>query len=397
MALQLKAIQSAPTFPIFSVRPLRWNPDWAYATKDKRDLRLDLLRGFAVFMMVVDHFGGSSWLYLITGGNAFFTSGAEAFVFISGLVVGMVYGSIALKEGLRSAQEKVLMRALTLYKLTVGLTLLFAAFSLYSGLPWAEDLVIGDPLKFVVDVLLLRQTMYLVDIPLMYSLLLLFTPLGLWLLVTKRSALLVAASVTAWSTFQIFPAQAQLPWTIIGNTTFNLAAWQLLFFVAMTVGYQRDRLAAKLSQIPRWPYLLLSGTLLIYITHLHATNGAALSWLAPGVEPQALMGELFQKSALAPGRLVASFIVFQFAYLAATLLWKPIYAAFGWLLLPLGQNALYCYSMHVVVIGLFYAMLPHLPMNVAAIGTINSSLQVLAVLLIWAMVRRAFLFRVVPR
>ena len=102
------AVPTARTFPNVWTLPRALNLDWAYAIADKRDLRLDLLRGFAVFAMVVDHFGGSSWLYFITGGNTFFVSAAEAFVFLSGLVVGMIYGGSALKEGLRVAQIKAL-------------------------------------------------------------------------------------------------------------------------------------------------------------------------------------------------------------------------------------------------------------------------------------------------
>ena len=114
--------RSTRTFPNLWTLPRSIPLDWSYVALDKRDLRLDLLRGFAVLVMVVDHFGGSSWLYLITGGNGFFVSGAEAFIFISGLVVGMVYGGIALKAGLRAAQTKALQRAWTLYKLTVVLS-----------------------------------------------------------------------------------------------------------------------------------------------------------------------------------------------------------------------------------------------------------------------------------
>ncbi|MEW5717934.1 MAG: OpgC domain-containing protein, partial [Chloroflexota bacterium] len=118
--------------------------DWAYANADQRDLRLDFLRGFAVFIMIVDHFGGASWLYLLTGNNAFYVSGAEAFVFISGLVVGMVYGGIAREQGLRIAQIKSLRRTLTLYKLTVFLTLSFSLLSRWLALPWADDLRIDE-------------------------------------------------------------------------------------------------------------------------------------------------------------------------------------------------------------------------------------------------------------
>ena len=65
-----------------------------YATADvanKRDLRVDLLRGFCIFAMVVDHFGGDSWLYGLTGGNRFYVSAAEGFIFISGFIMGQAY------------------------------------------------------------------------------------------------------------------------------------------------------------------------------------------------------------------------------------------------------------------------------------------------------------------
>src|SRR5690349_13095162 len=65
-----------------------------YQTTDhanRRDLRVDLLRGFCIFAMVVDHFGGDSWLYAITGGNRFYVSAAEGFIFISGFIMGQAY------------------------------------------------------------------------------------------------------------------------------------------------------------------------------------------------------------------------------------------------------------------------------------------------------------------
>src|SRR5918997_441518 len=71
----------------------------AYAPASGRDLRFDFLRGMAVFAMLVDHLAGPSRLYLLTGGNRFYTSAAEAFVFISGVVVGMAYRAIAQREG----------------------------------------------------------------------------------------------------------------------------------------------------------------------------------------------------------------------------------------------------------------------------------------------------------
>ncbi len=369
--------------------------DWSYPAAAKRDLRLDILRGFAVIVMIIDHFGGSSWLYLITGGNAFFVSGAEAFIFISGLVVGMVYGAIALKQGIWAAQKKALSRAWTLYKLTVVLTLVFAAFSVAGGLDWAKELQIGNPFVFALNVATLRQTMYLTDIALMYTLLMVLAAAGLWLLFTGRTKWLLAGSSALWLAFQWF--RIQVPWSVDGNTTFNLAAWQLLFFVAMAVGYHRRTLTEMLGQVPRWPYLLFSALLVLLLVQFYDTNGHLLEHLVPGVDIASFMSAFFLKSSLGAGRLIASLIIFQFAYLMATLFWKPIGSALGWLLLPLGQNALYAYTMHVVITGAFHVIFAQLPIDLQAMGTVNTSLQLLVILGIWAMIQQRFLFRVIPR
>src|SRR5215218_6023927 len=76
-----------------------------------RDLRVDLLRGFCVFAMVVDHFGGDSWLYAVTGGNRFYVSAAEGFIFISGFVMGQAYRSKRDRSGLTAAMSDALRRA----------------------------------------------------------------------------------------------------------------------------------------------------------------------------------------------------------------------------------------------------------------------------------------------
>src|SRR6266568_1332974 len=98
---------------------------WSYyRTADiasRRDLRVDLLRGFCIFAMVVDHFGGESWLYWITGGNRFYVSAAEGFIFISGFVMGQAYRRKRDRSGLVAAMGDALKRARTLYIATVTL------------------------------------------------------------------------------------------------------------------------------------------------------------------------------------------------------------------------------------------------------------------------------------
>lgn len=376
-------------------RSIRW--PWSYSREDSRDLRLDLLRGFAAFAMVVDHLGGASYLYTFTGGNGFFVSAAEAFIFISGLVAGIVYRSLMIKKGFRAAATKMLQRAWTLYKLTVALSLLFAAASIWLQLPWAQELQVANPLAFALDILTLRQTLYLTDVPLLYTLLMALAPVGLWLLSKNRAAILMAISGALWLAFQIDPAGANLPWTIQNNPTFHFAAWQLLFFGALTIGYYRKELARRFGRLP-WPQLMiLFAALFGLLLQLYQVKEIALPNLLPGVDTAALLNGLFLKSSVAAGRLVAVGIVFPLAYLVVTYFWRPIELALGWILLPLGQNALYVYAVHVGLMALVYGIVPHLPWDLQMMGPVNTSMQLGLIVLIWGMVQRRVLFSVIPR
>nr|MDQ3831189.1 OpgC domain-containing protein [Candidatus Tectomicrobia bacterium] len=105
---------SAKRFSLIVSR-LKLTGSWRYEA-GKRDLRLDLLRGFAVVAMVADHIGGErSWLYALTGGDGFWVSAAEVFVFISGLLLGMISAGVMARHGLGVALMKGLQRAWTLY------------------------------------------------------------------------------------------------------------------------------------------------------------------------------------------------------------------------------------------------------------------------------------------
>ena len=98
---------------------------WIYTAATKRDLRLDLLRGFCLFAMIVDHIAGPSALHWLTGGNRFYVSAAEGFVFISGLLLGMISHATIARDGFGAVLSKTLRRAANLYLLMVALTLGF--------------------------------------------------------------------------------------------------------------------------------------------------------------------------------------------------------------------------------------------------------------------------------
>ena len=79
----------------------------------QRDIRLDALRGLVLAWMTINHLGGP--LYAYSFETLGFVSSAEGFVFISGIVAGMVYGRIGLTQGTPSLRKKAFRRVLDIY------------------------------------------------------------------------------------------------------------------------------------------------------------------------------------------------------------------------------------------------------------------------------------------
>jgi hypothetical protein len=334
--------------------------------------------------MVVDHMGGASFLYPLTGGNRFFVSAAEGFIFLSGLMVGLIYGRRIERDGLAAVQLRLLRRALTLYGVTLGLTFTFVGLSRLAGMPWLQDV---EPLTppLAVALLTLHHTYYLVDVMLLYTLALALAPIALLLVHAGRTSLVLLFSVGVWALFQFFPGQATVPWEIVNNDTFRFSAWQLWFFGGMLVGYHRDAIWARLRGLPLAPTVLV----------LCAAAGAFI--VLRVLLSDAVADVYFDKTYVRPARLLAFAVFFPLFYLALTFLWTPLARAFGWLLLPYGQNALYVYAMHLFAIFFSALVLPYVPGFDRANPWLNTPVQVAAVLGIWVLVKREVLFDVIPR
>ncbi|MDQ6604069.1 MAG: OpgC domain-containing protein [Chloroflexota bacterium] len=334
---------------------------WRY-TGGKRDLRIDFLRGFAVLVMVADHLGGEpSWLSMITGGNRFLFSAAEGFVFISGLVMGIVYAGIIARQGIGPAMWKALRRAGSLYLLTVVLTFAFISVSYLLHLPWVAGVTINDPVTRAIERLTLHRAFYLTDVLLMYTLLVAVAPLAFILLVNKRTPALLAGSWLLWGLYQRWPDQVTVPWTIEDNSVFHLAAWQVLFFTGLVIGYHRERIATWARRIPMAPYLTILTLLCAGLIEFHRYSTALLGRFSPDGDPTVLTARLFDKGDVRIGRLIAFAIFFQFFLALVTVAWQPLVKALGWFLLPLGQSALLAYGTHLFVIAFFTHYVMQIP------------------------------------
>ncbi len=101
---------------------------------------------------------------------------------------------------------------------------------------------------------------------------------------------------------------------------------------------------------------------------------------------------VFAKSDVRPGRIIASLIVFAFFYLLVTELWQPIRRLTGWLLIPLGESALYAYSAHVVLAIPVALALDQIGDLGAYRRPLNGAIQIATILLIWVLVRHRLFF-----
>jgi hypothetical protein len=377
------------------------------ATPNGRDPRLDLLRGFCVFAMIVDHIGGSSWLYALTGGNRGPVTAAEGFVFLSGLVLGIVSKRRVARDGLRAAVRSSLGRAWTLYGLTVTLTLIFVGLTVGTDLAiWVDRSLLGNIESWpslIVSIVLLRFTWHGTDILALYALLLAASPLALFLLAGGQRWWLLGGSWVLWLMFQVAPDRAVIPWPIEHASIFPFAAWQALFVSALALGYHREDLAAWLQRAPGHLHeshltsqVAMAATAgILVLLGVMLSVGQAHAMVANSVGLGSF--DLYDKASLGIGRLVAFASAAILIYAVLTFCWHPIEHLVGWLLIPLGQASLYAYAVHLFIIVLAYNVPPYVGSDQPGWELHNTVGQLGLVLLVWAMVKGQVLYGLIPR
>src|SRR6202162_3584720 len=91
-----------------------------------RELRLDLFRGLALWLIFVDHMSPDilTWFTIRSYG---FSDAAEIFIFISGYTAAFVYGRVMRESGFVIATARILRRVWQIYVANVFLFTLFFA------------------------------------------------------------------------------------------------------------------------------------------------------------------------------------------------------------------------------------------------------------------------------
>jgi hypothetical protein len=200
----------------------------------ERDLRLDLFRGLALWLIFLDHIPSNavSW---ITIRNYGFSDATEIFVFISGYTAAFVYGRAMREHGFIVAAARVLRRAWQIYVAHVFLFTIYLAEITYvvhsfDNPLYTEEMgvlhFLQNPDVTIVQALLLKFKPVNMDVLPLYIVLLAGFPPMLWALLRAPStALALSAGLygLTWYFGWNIPAYPKGVWV------FNPFAWQLLF------------------------------------------------------------------------------------------------------------------------------------------------------------------------
>jgi len=200
----------------------------------ERELRIDLFRGLALWLIFIDHVS-PDLLTWFTIRNYGFSDAAEIFIFISGYTAAFVYGRVMLQSGFLIAAARILRRVWQIYLAHVFLFTVFLAEITYlagslQNPLYSEEMGVTNFFKHpdlaIVQTLLLRFRPLNMDVLPLYIVMMFFLPLIL-LLMRWRADVALALSVV------LYALTKHYDWYLSaypnGFWAFNPYAWQLLF------------------------------------------------------------------------------------------------------------------------------------------------------------------------
>lgn len=322
----------------------------------KRDLALDVLRGMMLVVMAADHFGEPilQHLYEIAG----YVSAAEGFVFLSGMLMALVY-SRYYTAGERVLEQRVWQRAGLIYRYHVVVLLavwLFSIGSQWAGAYWTSyaNEMHSEPWRALFSGLLLVYQPPMLDVLPLYVGLMLLAPFALRLMLQYQGtgvSMVLAGSVGLWWAAQFHWGDVLLRLLpdviLVRMATFHWLAWQLIFVLGMVLGYLRFSGNAPRVHWGLWGLCVSAVVYLWLLRHGQVRN----EWLAlhPHIAREYL-GWLRLLNFLALVYVVTGLLALHQRYQV----FRPFALAGHWLAF-LGQHSLQVFAYHLVVL---YAYIP---------------------------------------
>ena len=274
---------------------------------------LDAIRAVAIISMVIGHVANYSFLWRTSHATYYVWDGAQLFMLVSGVVVGVVHHRIVQRQGARASYVKLAKRAGLLYVIHVLLVLLGIALSYGVPGPWTADFRPAGVATWQEAVgwsLLLQANPIYINFLGSYVLILLAAIPVVALLRRGRVRLLLVLTAVVYVVGLVAPSAFTLrngPDSLAG---FNNATWFVLFVSGMIAGWywHRWHVAQRLVSRPVMTVTSILFALMLVAVVIDITSPAMLGpvdWW-------------FDKDVMAPGRLLASWVFFVLLFRVAT-------------------------------------------------------------------------------
>lgn len=337
--------------------------------KRDRILTLDILRGFFLAVIAIDHFRQFPSMWdVFTGRGMLWVSAAEGFFIISGLVVGYIYGPKML-QSVRKTTLRVWRRAILLYGLTVSFTLLFTV--------WGREMIGSEGLKeglwantsawqTIAGAIKLEYVYGWIDFLALYAVFMAVAPLAIYLTVKGKGWLVIGLSLLTWLALRGFDIRL---------------GWQVFFMPAIVIGYNLPLIEHRLTAmkpLAKKRLYIYSGALVlamlsvsiyfVFIAPFIVSRPAlmesltptlanlfesSLSWYRTTLEP------LVYKWTMPMPRVIFAWTWFMTLYLLVRHFEPTVLRYTKDYLTALGRNSLFVYCfMGIVIFGLHFIIVP---------------------------------------
>lgn len=308
----------------------------------KRIESIDLLRGHFLIAMIVDHlaFVASPSIWILYNGNGnLWVSAAEGFVFLASLMVGYLFVAQT-RYTFSQISRKLLLRALSLYGISVMVTILTSLFLWGERIPLTGQYSILQPspdiLKLLSSSIFLQHRYGWVNILTLYSFLFLISPIIVFLFRRRYVYPVIAFSIILWLLSQIGIVREDM------NGIYDLYSWQLLFVLGIGIG-------ANLTKVRSFFFRIFS-LRIFQITTVLFTLAIAFFSVKFGNDLHLFGIQPFSKGVLGIGRLLLFPIWLTGTYTALTFVTRilptPVKAFYIWF----GQHSLQIYVLHGAIL-----------------------------------------------
>lgn len=339
---------------------------------------LDGLRGYFLVFMIVNHLKliGGVWLAHFNLGELGYVQDAQGFVFLSGLLVGLIHSRRMLAKGFVGASQKMWRRAVEIYCYALvcllGITLLSSVIpgAAETWSSWLWGLGYHDPGYLASAAMLLYQPNYMDILP-QYVLYMLVAPFLVWLCLGGRAGMVIAGSLVLWLVVQLgldipvasaaHAVAGRLQSPDIVRVYFNPLAWQICFvagvvFGCLTVTRQLDWAQLMTPECTLWAWTALAVLAIFAVVRLGMTfqlHPAALSTRIAGMDQKEEFGLIYLVNFAAAAYLMAWTLIAGPA--ARSTIIRGMATTLNRLLrLPflrlLGRHSLQVYSLHVFLV-----------------------------------------------